>query len=75
MAQACSSSHAPCRLPPRPAPQAKRRWRLMVKSIPDSRDLEFGELVEALVDRHLPQLREQAAQQQQEVQPGGGASE
>lgn len=47
----------------------------MVKSIPDSRDLEFGELVEALVDRHLPQLREQAAQQQQEVQPGGGASE
>ncbi len=43
----------------------------MVKSIPDSRDLEFGELVEALVDRHLPQLREQ--QQQQQQQQGGGS--
>ncbi|KAL4432464.1 hypothetical protein ABPG77_001763 [Micractinium sp. CCAP 211/92] len=55
----------------RTAQQAKRRWRLMVKSIPDSRDLEFGELVEALVDRHLPQLREQ--QQQQQQQQGGGS--
>lgn len=38
----------------------------MVKSIPDNRDLEFGELVEALVDRHLPQLKEQAAQATQQ---------
>ncbi|KAL4437042.1 hypothetical protein ABPG75_004181 [Micractinium tetrahymenae] len=59
----------------RTAQQAKRRWRLMVKSVPDNRDLEFGELVEALVDRHLPQLKEQQAQQaaqQAEQQRGGG---
>lgn len=42
--------------------QARRRWRLMLKVVPDHRDREFEELVEVLVDRYLPQLKERRRQ-------------
>ncbi|EFN59006.1 hypothetical protein CHLNCDRAFT_49822 [Chlorella variabilis] len=46
----------------RTAAQARRRWRLMLKVVPDHRDREFEELVEVLVDRYLPQLKERRRQ-------------
>ena len=42
----------------RTAQQARRRWRLMVKSVPDYKDLEFYQIVEQLVGKYLPQLME-----------------
>ena len=51
-------------VPGRTAQQAKRRWRLMVKRVPDSADIEFAEQLDYLVDNFTPDLknlREQAA--------------
>eukprot|EP00887_Chlorella_sp_A99_P005250 scaffold1.g5250.t1 len=54
--------------------QARRRWRLMVKVVPDHRDMEFAGLVDALVDRYLPKLKQQAAAaaEQEQQQRGKG---
>jgi transposase-like protein len=42
----------------RTASQARRRWRLMIKAVPDCREKEFGELLESLVDKYMPHLRQ-----------------
>ena len=41
--------------------QARRRWRLMLKVLPDHKDHEFPDLVGQLVDKYLPALRERGA--------------
>lgn len=43
-------------VPERTAQQARRRWRLMVKVVPEYKEKEFSEVVEYLVSKHLPQL-------------------
>ena len=40
---------------------AKRRWRLMLKSVPAYQEKEFPDIVEELVAAHLPALRDRAA--------------
>ncbi|PRW58651.1 myb family transcription factor family [Chlorella sorokiniana] len=58
----------------RTAAQCRRRWRLMLKVLPDHRDMDFDQQVEELVDRYMPQLKggpapeQQAEQQEQEQQ-------
>jgi hypothetical protein len=43
-------------VPERTAQQARRRWRLMVKVVPNYKDKEFSQVVKYLVEKHLPQL-------------------
>ncbi|GAX76397.1 hypothetical protein CEUSTIGMA_g3842.t1 [Chlamydomonas eustigma] len=52
--------------------QAKRRWLLMCKSIPDARNLSFQEILEMLVDKHMPQLKqkEDKTQEQEHAEDG-----
>ncbi|KFM27339.1 DNA-binding protein REB1 [Auxenochlorella protothecoides] len=42
----------------RSATQAKRRWRLMARVIPEHREKDFWEQVDWLVDTYLPALKE-----------------
>lgn len=35
----------------------RRRWRLMAKTVPDSKEKGFKEIVEYLVDTHIPHLK------------------
>ena len=46
----------------RTALAAKRRWRLMLKSVPDYQEKEFADVVDELVSAHLPALKQKAAQ-------------
>ena len=48
-------------VPERTAVAAKRRWRLMLKSVPAYQEKEFAEVVEELVSTHLPALKQRAA--------------
>lgn len=41
---------------------AKRRWRLMLKSVPDYQEKDFADIVDELVSAHLPALKQKAAQ-------------
>ncbi len=41
----------------RTAQQARRRWRLMLKCVPDRYERSFAEVVEYLVDTYVPELR------------------
>ena len=45
-------------VPNRTAQQAQRRWRLMVKRVPDRYDKEFDEHLNFLVDTFAPNLRD-----------------
>jgi hypothetical protein len=45
-------------VPQRTSQQAKRRWRLMVKGVPEYKEKEFGEAVEYLVNKHIPHMKE-----------------
>lgn len=36
--------------------QARRRWRLMLKAIPGTRDMSFPAIVDVLVGRYMPHL-------------------
>ena len=74
-------THLPPPCSPLPLPQAKRRWRLMAKAVGDHRDLDFPDLVDQLVERYLPALKQRyqealRRQQQEEEQEeeGGGAA-
>jgi hypothetical protein len=49
----------------RAAPQALRRWRLMLKCVPNNRGMELAELVSYLVDHYCPKLRPREGRQQQ----------
>ena len=49
-------------VPERTAVAAKRRWRLMLKSVPAYQEKEFADIVEELVSTHLPALKQRAAQ-------------
>ena len=51
-------------VPQRSAVAAKRRWRLMLKSVPAYQEKEFPDIVEELVSAHLPALKDKAAQGQ-----------
>ena len=42
----------------RTSEQCRRRWRLMVKSVPGAKHLEFHDIVERLVDTFLPRLKD-----------------
>ena len=48
--------------------QARRRWQLMLKCVPDARNLGFAERLEHLVDKYVPALKQQ--QQQQDAEDG-----
>jgi hypothetical protein len=41
----------------RGAPQALRRWRLMLKCVPNYRGMELPELLDYLVDHYCPKLK------------------
>ena len=47
-------------VPERSAAAAKRRWRLMLKSVPAYQEKEFPDIVEELVSTHLPALKQRA---------------
>lgn len=47
-------------VPGRSAVAAKRRWRLMLKSVPACQEKEFPDIVEELVSTHLPALKQRA---------------
>lgn len=49
----------------RTAKQAKRRWALMIKRVPDYQELGFNEQVTYLVDTFLPGLKEKLASSKQ----------
>ena len=51
-------------VPERSAVAAKRRWRLMLKSVPAYQEKEFTDIVEELVSAHLPALMDKAARGQ-----------
>lgn len=44
-------------VPSRTDKQSRRRWRLMLKRVPDSTDKEFLEQLDYLVDTYTPGLR------------------
>ena len=44
---------------------AKRRWRLMLKCVPEPYDREFDEIVDYLVEAHAPYLRAIPAPEEQ----------
>ena len=44
----------------RTAVQARRRWRLMAKAVPDHREMEFSEIIDYLVTQYMPRLKEKA---------------
>jgi hypothetical protein len=46
--------------------QARRRWRLMAKTVGDHREKEFPELLDALVSTHMPHWKAAAADAAQE---------
>lgn len=54
-------------VPQRTAVAAKRRWRLMLKSVPDAQEKEFPAIVDELVSRYVPALKQRAGQ----AAPGG----
>ena len=49
-------------VPERSAVAARRRWRLMLKSVPEYQEKEFAEIVEDLVSTHLPALKRRGPQ-------------
>ena len=58
-------------VPQRTAVAAKRRWRLMLKSVPDAQEKEFPAIVDELVSRYVPALKQRAGQ----AAPGGSQGE
>lgn len=56
----------------RTAAQTRRRWRLMLKVVPDHRDLEFREAVLQLVQKYTPQLLDR---RRQSLETNGGEQE
>jgi hypothetical protein len=52
--------------------QTRRRWRLMLKVVPDHRDLEFREAVLQLVQKYTPQLLDS---RRQSLETNGGEQE
>ena len=56
----------------RTAAQARRRWRLMVKMVPDARDRELPALLEYIVDKYAPAIRQQAEAAAAAAVEGGG---
>lgn len=52
--------------------QTRRRWRLMLKVVPDHRDLEFREAVLQLVQKYTPQLLDR---RRQSLETNGGGQE
>lgn len=51
----------------RTAAQARRRWRLMCKAVPDVRDMEFPDVVDWLVDKYLPHLKDKGTVGEEEA--------
>ena len=49
-------------VPQRTAVAAKRRWRLMLKSVPDAQEKEFPAIVDKLVSTYVPALKQRAGQ-------------
>ena len=49
-------------IPQRTATAARRRWRLMLKSVPDHQEKEFADIVDELVTIHLPVLKQRLSQ-------------
>ena len=49
-------------MPQRTAIAAKRRWRLMLKSVPDAQEKEFPAIVDELVSTYVPALKQRAGQ-------------
>lgn len=49
-------------VPQRTAVAAKRRWRLMLKSVPDAQEKEFPAIVDELVSTYVPALKQRAGQ-------------
>ena len=49
-------------IPQRTAAAAKRRWRLMLKSVPDHQDKQFAGIVDELVNIHLPVWKQKVNQ-------------
>jgi len=45
-------------VPKRTTQQARRRWRLMIKGVPEYKEKEFSDVVEYLVNKHIPYLVE-----------------
>jgi hypothetical protein len=43
--------------------QARRRWTLMVKSIPSGQSMDLPDIIDALVDKHMPSLKEDGQKQ------------
>lgn len=46
----------------RTAAQARRRWRLMLKAVPQNRDKEFPEVLDWLVETYMPRLKQPKGQ-------------
>ncbi len=50
----------------RSAQQCLRRWRLMLKCVPNYRQMEMAELVDYMVDHYCPRLRQEQQREQEE---------
>ncbi len=57
------------------APQCKRRWRLMLKCVPDHRNMEFDAVLMYLVDKYAPKLRQLHANGAAGGAGGGGGGQ
>ena len=49
-------------IPQRTATAARRRWQLMLKSVPDHQEKGFADIVDELVTMHLPVLKQRLSQ-------------
>ncbi len=46
--------------------QARRRWSLMIKRVPNARNMGFSERLEFLVDHFMPSLKEENEAEEEE---------
>ena len=63
-------------VPQRSAQHAKRRWRLMLKCVPEHAEKDFDQILDFLVATYTPDLRKAAgASSEAEDEEGGTESE
>ena len=57
-------------VPQRGAQHAKRRWRLMLKCVPEHTEKEFDQILDFLVATYTPDLRSRAAGESEDADDG-----
>ena len=62
-------------VPQRSAQHAKRRWRLMLKCVPEHTEKEFHQILDFLVATYTPDLQRGAAGEGEHAGEGGEESE